>query len=481
MLRFSLVALLAAAALVPSAAHAGVVVAGTGEPQFTNSATNTHWVSWTGTSPYRISYAYNVDNVLVHTEGPYSQPANGSGWVNWSGVPGVGGTLVEGKTYGICASGQWSDGTLWFADGASSCAAPASEGKRSSTTIDRTKPTIGVSLPAVTRETSASLHIDYADALAHPYGVAFVGVDGGTYEVLPGCAPEDADDRTTSFDCTVNLPAADGPHQVCAIVPDAAVPDNPSSSNQGGTAAQANLSTPACADIVLDRAAPQIAVAGPSEVAVGEPVTLTAQAADGGSGIAAGTAAWSFGDGSAPVGGLQATRTFTTSGTYTVRFAITDAAGNAAEATKQVRVVAAHAAPTGGGPAGAGAGSGGTTTPGASGAQGDAARPLFVRVAGIRRVRGGRRVLRLTVGAAGTANVVLRRGKRIVASRRLAIRHGRVTLPLPSRMVAGTHAVAVSVRGTQGTARLWLPGAKAKARASSRPVIDSRGLTPRLP
>ena len=50
----------ASALLAPAAAHADVVVLGTGEPEFTNSANNTQWVQWTNSGPYRVEFNHSA-------------------------------------------------------------------------------------------------------------------------------------------------------------------------------------------------------------------------------------------------------------------------------------------------------------------------------------------------------------------------------------------------------------------------------------
>ena len=81
-----------------------MVALGTGEPAFTNSATNTQWVQWTSPSAYRVEFQYVVNGVATRTEGPFDVAKTGTMWANWSGVA----TLEEGKTYGICGRGRWS-------------------------------------------------------------------------------------------------------------------------------------------------------------------------------------------------------------------------------------------------------------------------------------------------------------------------------------------------------------------------------------
>ncbi len=133
---------------------------------------------------------------------------------------------------------------------------------------------------------------------------------------------------------------------VCAISADAAIPDNPSSSNQSSTADKANLSAPVCDSVVLDRAAPSLAVNTQpgTTVNVGDLVTFAAAASDATSGLT-GAYAWKWGDNTANGTGASATHTFTTPGTYDVVVETADTAGNAATAHQVITVKAAGTTP----------------------------------------------------------------------------------------------------------------------------------------
>ena len=92
--------------------------------------------------------------------------------------------------------------------------------------------------------------------------------------------------------------------------------------------------------------------------------------------------------------------------------------------------------------------------------------------------RASGKVVRLSVtGATGSARVVLKRGKRVIVSKRLTIKAGQVTLNLPRTLARGKHVVQVTAAGRTVTAAL--NGARAKAAAASR--IDPAGLRPELP
>jgi hypothetical protein len=452
-----------------------VTVAGTGEPEFTNSANNTQWFQWTNAGPYRVEFNHSVDGGAAVVDGPYAVAQTGTTNVNWTGISGVSAPLEEGRKYTICGYGRWQDAYgMWYGDFSTSCGTAGA--KRTSTTIDRTKPVITLAAAATTRQLAVPVAISYEDALAHPFGVAFLSTDGAAYTELPGCAPADPGNRKTTFACTVTLPDADGAHQVCAIVPDAAVPDNPTSADQRGTATQANRSDPKCTPVVLDRVAPQVLVSGPSQLAVGQVGEFAAAATDATSGVASASAGWAWADG-ATSKGVDTAHAFAAPGTYRVTFTVADAAGNVAQAAKDVEVVA----PASPAPAPAPA-------PPASGeppvAQPAPAPALAVRVQGVRRVRGGRRVLHIAVtGASGSARVTLRRGRRVVAYGKRAIADGLLTLPLPRKLVAGRHVVEVAAGAAAATAKIRLSGRKpAAVRATgARAVIDPRGLELRLP
>jgi hypothetical protein len=482
MLSRTLTVCLAALALTAADASADVVVAGTGEPAFTNSANNTQWVEWSNNGAYRVEFHHVVNGGATKVDGPYNVASTGSTSVNWSGIAGVTVPLAEGSTYAICGFGRWNDGTgMWFPDFSTSCG--SANGKRTSTTIDRTKPVISLDAPAVTRSLDVPITIGYADNLAYPFGVAFVGVDSPQLAVLPGCAP-DASNKVTTFRCAVKLPATDGAHTLCAVVPDAAVPDNPNSADQSGTATQANRSDPKCREVVLDRAAPQVTVTAPADLEAGSAGLFVAQIADGASGVTGAT--WNWGDGTTS-NGADASHVFAAPGTYRVRFTVADAAGNTAEVVRDVTVrrapstdvpveptptpvPSATPTPTTPGPSATPT----PTTPGPSAtpSPGGSAK-LVVRV---RRASG--KSVRLSVtGASGSARVVLKRGGRVVASKRVTVKAGVVSLSLPRKLASGMHVVEVTVGGLKASATID----GTRARMARAPELDPRGLEAKLP
>jgi hypothetical protein len=259
-----LAAVVAALALAGPAA-ASVTVEGTGEPAFTNSAGNTQWFRTqipTGTDAYRVRYRWYVNGAQVQEQ---TVPAGEGGvtWASWSGVA----TLVHGGTYTICAQGEMSlpNDDLYFADGSNSCASGDMEGKRSSTTIDRSKPTASI-VAAGGAETvktgQVPVSIAFQDDVAGPHPANFMCVGAGTdpcsmYAWSASCSVPAAPGKSTTFDCAVDASQLeDGPVTVCVRAADAALPDDPSSANQTGSATQSNLSDPQCDTVTLDRSVP---------------------------------------------------------------------------------------------------------------------------------------------------------------------------------------------------------------------------------
>jgi PKD repeat protein len=307
---------------------------------------------WTGAgNPYRIKYDYYANNTLTTTLGPQATTQNGTGWANWSGIA----TLQHGGQYGICAQGSWSDGSMWISDGPNSCSMGTMLGRRSYTTIDRSKPSVAVGLAggaAAVKNASIPLHIDFSDDVAGPFPANFLCVQAGNppcdgiFGMSQPCSQPQAPGKSTTFECTLDTSALpDGPISACIIAADAAIPDNPSGPNQSGTAEKANLSNPACDTIVLDRVAPTVAIAEPgATVLTGTSVTLTASASDATSGLT-GEYAWNFADGTAAGTGTSPQHTFAAAGTYDVSVTTADAAGNSTTAHRSI-VVEAPVSPT---------------------------------------------------------------------------------------------------------------------------------------
>src|SRR3954447_6182059 len=164
-------------------ALASVTVAGTGEPAFTSSAQNTQWVHYSSanTSGYKITFNYYDNNSLIKSEAvPVSANGNADLWVNWSGVA----TLSEGHMYSICATGyfQFPNDNLWYMDGSDSCTNGTQVGKRTRTTIDRTKPVASIAVESgaqYANNTGVHYRIEYSDNLSTPFPANFLCRDLG--------------------------------------------------------------------------------------------------------------------------------------------------------------------------------------------------------------------------------------------------------------------------------------------------------------
>jgi len=155
--------------------------------------------------------------------------------------------------------------SLYFPDGPNSCSAGTMLGKRTYTTIDRSKPAVAVTAAggaASTKESSIPVSIAFSDDVAGPFPSTWTCVTAGSdpcgqFDYSAACSVPGAPGKSTTFACSADasqLP--DGPVTVCARSADASVPDNPASVTQTGTAAQANLSDAQCDTVTLDRSVP---------------------------------------------------------------------------------------------------------------------------------------------------------------------------------------------------------------------------------
>ena len=453
--------LCAVVATLTLSAPAGAVVYidGTGEPAFTNTTTNTQWFRWQGSSAfeqYRIEADYYVgtDNVKHENGGLVAPNGSGTFSLGWQSVQ-------EATSYMICSYGRYWIGGVGSTD-ASSCSDAVDSGKRASTTIDRTGPSIAVKIDdgaPFSRTARLNYHIDYSDNLAFPFPANFVcrevGADPATacatatHAYNEACSvPLGGMKKVTYFSCDEDLSVhaiADGPVTFCAVSADAAIPDNPHGPNQGSTADQANRSGRVCDSITVDRTAPQVALsADRTTVLTGELVTFGVQASDVTSGLS-GDYAWQWGDGTAGGAGATATHSFTTAGTYEVEVVTTDAAGNESVATKMITVDAPPS--IGGGSTAPGTG---TATP--PPAVGEIARPAAgLEVLAPKRLKFTARTralsFALTADGPGTAAIALVRGGRVHAQGSVSFAAAGTLgykLRLPKRLKAGAHQLKVS-------------------------------------
>lgn len=504
---------------LPVGAHAGTYSIPSGEPAFTNSANNTHWFSYQGNGAdnFRlvVNYFVGTGGGIFYTErtGTLGNPGLTNAYANWTGIPGVSVPLQEGQTYGVCVSGEdyYSYLSSWVPQiGGSSCSDAIIAGRRTATTIDRTKPTISVAVSGTdtfTRTVPIPVTISYTDNLAFPFPANFIcartGLDPSAaaaacnapgpaqYDYNANCSsPYNPGSKVTGFDCTVtdSPPVPDGPVTVCAIAADAAIPDNAAGPNQAQTADKANLSNAQCGYVVVDRTAPAASFTAPSAVKVGDLVTANAAVTDGGSG--AGAVTWNWGDNTPTSGGTSGTHTYTQAGTYTITMSTADQVGNPASKTATITVSPAAS----GGTPGSGAPGGGTATgDGGTVAKAPSAQQIAQQVGATgsgatqttsaggldvltaRKVRISAKLrslpIALTAESPGTAQFALVRGGRIVSKAGLSVtKPGSLgfKLKLPKKLKAGRYSLKITfvpagaAKGATKTISITFQAAKKK-------------------
>ena len=472
----SAICLIIAALVAAAPAAAEVTVEGSGEPAFTNSTGNTQWVRWQapgGSDDYRLRARYYRDNVLV-SEVTWPAPASGTAWLDWNGVA----ALEEGRTYAICVTGEFSfpNDSLFFPDGANSCVNGANEGKRTSTTIDRTKPTTSLVAAAgaeFTKQQTIPLSIGFQDATAGPFPATFVCVTAGAgpcdsgFTLSPSCSVPGSGGKNTTFTCGVDVSQQpDGPVTVCAIAADSAVPNNASSANQTGNASQANRSDPKCDTVVLDRQGPTLSVDASETVArTGEQGAFSATATDSGAGLDSSTWRWGFGDGTPELAGGSVSHSFGQPGTYVVAFRAKDELGNESVAQKTITVDAAPGDPGTPGTPSTPATPNDRAPGGAVTGRGLASVQIGdVTVLLPKRVRLGR-VKQLAFGTrtdeAGRLTLRLVRGRKVYSRLIIRLTPGEASqrLRLPKGLKAGTYSVKIAFKATGAG---WSAAASAK-------------------
>jgi plastocyanin len=514
----------ACAVAMAQPAAAQVQPAGTGEPLYTNSAQNTQFFEWpaqpAGIDAYQVQYRYYANNAEVASPTYNYGTGAGNTWANWAGEA----TLQHGGQYGICAQGRYSftNDPLFFPDGPNSCSAGTMIGRRASTTIDRSKPTAAITLGGgaqYTKDAKIALKVDFSDDVAGPFPANFLcfqfgggptglcdASKGFVYGYTPNCSVPANSAKSTSFTCTADYgsgasPAPDGPVWACVRAADAAIPDNPNSSNQSGSADKANLSDPQCDGIVLDRIAPTASInASATSVKVGDLVTFQAQAADATSGVGA-QSSWTWGDNTAGGSGASATHTFTQAGTYEVKLAVADNAGNTAAASKVITVSApstgGQTPPPGGGTTDPGGGTttpgggtttpgggtttpgGGTTDPGDDADTGDDADDATLSIRAPRRLAAKAKSIRIAMDADASGRVQLQlvRGSRVISRGGTVVVEGASAykLKLPKATKAGRYTIKATYTPTGGTAKktsraITLTGKARASRASASAV-----------
>lgn len=272
MLKKSLVSLVVATVCLSAGASASadVTVPGSGEPQFTRSDNNTQWIEWSGAAwdSYALRITHIRDGQVVAEE---TVPVNKQGMtaIDWSGVLPL--PLAEGHRYGICVQGRGTLGGIPANDGPDSCFNGDQSGKRTATTIDRTKPQISVALAAGADSADhgqVPLTISYSDSQSQPFPANFLCFGSGPDKETP-CGEGDiyghsqlcsagSGGLTATFQCSVDTSSVnpdDGMLWACVTAADSSVPDNPSSADQTRAANTANLSDKQCDSIDLISAA----------------------------------------------------------------------------------------------------------------------------------------------------------------------------------------------------------------------------------
>jgi len=534
-----LACLAALTAIAVCASSAQASITGYQEPAYTKTnGNNSFWYAWQAFNGWNggsntPNYTYylcantyrNGVQVEAHqgTNGPGStnctQPlrsASGAGQNsgNYAFLPFQANTVLDdGARYTLCANGYYFDFFIWAQDN-------ANFGNCPTTVIDRNAPVVQASVngsDTYTRNPVLNLRLGYEDATSPPWFGSNGRASNWTCVTLgqpctPGGNP-DADcsipqvqnSRINAFTCQADVSAVgDGTWYFCARSADAAMPDNPSGTNQlGGTSNQANLSGVSCGNVTLDRVAPSVTVnSSTTNATVGELVSFSATASDP---AGVGGLDWDYGDNTGHGSGAATTHTYTQPGTYVVRASTTDGAGNSGSGTRQIVVSPAS---TGGGGGGTTPG-GGTTTPGGTtttptnnGSTGvtvvtqqQATPEVIAQMNGTTSAQqqtvGGLGViapkafkigkvksltLALTPEAAGKAEVALLKGSKIVTKKGATFTAAgtySLKLKLPKKVKPGTYSIKVSYT-PNGTTKASTKSLKVKGVAAKKPARRKR-------
>lgn len=546
-----LACLAALTAMAVCASSAQASITGYQEPAYTKTnANNAFWFQWQAFNGWNggsntPNYTYylcantyrNGVQVEAHngTNGPGStnctQPlrsASGAGQNsgNFAFLPFQANTVLDdGARYTLCANGYYFDFFIWAQDN-------ANFGNCPTTVIDRNAPVVAASVngeDTYTRNPVLNLRLGYEDAVSPPWFGSNGRASNWTcvtrgQTCTPGGTP-DADcsipqvqnSRINAFNCQADVSAVgDGTWYFCARAADAAMPDNPSGTNQlGGTSNQANLSGVSCGHVTLDRVAPTVTVdSSTTSATVGQLVSFSATATDP-AGVS-GQIDWDYGDNTGHGSGAATTHTYTQPGTYVVRASTTDGAGNAGSGTRQIVVSPASTGGGGGGgttpPPGGGGGTtpppgggdtttpggGGTTTPTNNGSTG--VTPVTQQQATpdvVAQMNGGGGAQQQSIGglgviapktfkigkvkaltfaltpdAPGKAEVALLKGSKIVAKKGATFTAAgtySLKLKLPRKLKPGTYAVKVSYTPS-GTSKAVTKSLKVKGVAAKKPA-----------
>jgi PKD repeat protein len=496
------------------AAKARAGVGAYAEPRFTKTTTNSWFFNYTpipGPGPvqeYFVCFTLRKGGIVIEpsngTNGPGSQNCTGNIYGTGTGAnigpiqPDPGHIpMTVGSFYEMCISDFRWNGAIYQSGGLSAC---------QSTTIDNTKPAIATYVngsDVYTRNLTIQMHIDYSDSVAVPFPANF-----GCFATGGGCTVDMASGyidycsvpnvplnspnngaRINSFDCytTLNANTPDGIVAFCARAADAAIPDNPASTNQAQPASSANISDPSCGSVILDRTAPSASITASATTArVGDLINFSAQSSDATSGTS-GQYTWVFGDNTANGAGANTSHTYTQSGSYEAKVSTTDGAGNTGEG-KQIITVNPPA--TGGGTGG----TGGTITPpptdksigneaGGGGIQETTFAGLGVVAPKKFKIRRGHRKLPLALTSAGPGRmtVALALGRKVVARGAATFsRAGRFgfRLKLPAKMKPGKYKLKIGFKPAGSTKTftktLAIRFTGAAPRASRAAAVHSR-------
>jgi PKD domain len=373
----TLLALALIALAFPATSSATFAASAGGEPQVTNTPTNSHFFDWSSNiSDHRFCITVyrpspGLDRGCVPSNSTYYSFGQNSVFSQTENA------LAHGTLVGVYP-------TEYFNDSGTPIIRPCSGSHCSSSTlIDLSKPQLTVfaaGTATYTNNPQIPLHIDYFDDLSHPW---FAGgnnaavyicqsrtagcTNSDLHNYVPQCSvvgqtrfssPGNGFAKTNTFDCMYDFTTEpDGLVALCARASDQSIPDPDPTANEGlgifpthinqfinpatgsgWTADKANISDSACGSVILDRGAPSLS-AGASDTTprTGDLVTFSASGTDAVSGIAA-PYTWDFGDNTPNKNGANITHTYGNPGTYRVELSGQDNAGNAGTDTIDIVV-----------------------------------------------------------------------------------------------------------------------------------------------
>jgi hypothetical protein len=496
-----LVAAVGLAVAIPSPASASL--SAYNKAVYTKTAANTvfywHWVAVKGSNGSSDDYRYFLCYKTWHngTQEEFSNHTNGPGSTNcgplvagpgaYTGTAqaddgaypytGASYVLADGHQYYMCITGAYWNQTFWYSDSATPSFCPT-------TVIDRSNPAVGVDVNGTAQYTNnpnLNFHIHYEDAISPPWPANYVCIKVGsactgsdTFNYDANCSALNqpySNPRVRDFYCNGDASAQpDGPIYFCAASSDSAIPSNDTGTNafvyQGTNtpvnSGTSNISNFQCGYVNLDRTAPAVtASANHTTVTVGDLVSFTGGATDGGAGVA-GAFDWNFGDNTAHGSGTNVTHSYTTVGTFVASATIADGAGNSGAGNVTITVkpipppgTTTNAPPASGTPTGSGtitappstntisqsAGGGGTQTLALAGLDALAPKTFAIRK-GVKKL-----TLAFTAQGNGGLAVALLKGAKILAKGGANVTKSGtfgLDLKLPKKLTAGKHVIKVS-------------------------------------